>query len=48
MLMKWKRKSRDESNESPEGERGKMDGDSNWNINGVDYKDVTDNSAAKS
>ena len=38
--MKWKRKSRDESDESEDTERGEMDDDINQNINGVDDKDV--------
>ena len=35
--MKWKRKSRDESDDT---ERGEMDDDINQNINCVDDKDV--------
>ena len=38
--MKWKRKSRDESDESESTERGEMDDDINRNINGVNDKDV--------
>ena len=40
MRMKWKRESRDKSDESEDTERGKMDDDINQNINGVDDKDV--------
>ena len=38
--MKWKRKSRDESDESEDTERGEMDNDINQNINCLDHKDV--------
>ena len=38
--MKWKRKSRDESDESEDTERGEMDDDINRNINCVDDQDV--------
>ena len=38
--IKWKRKWRDESDESEDTERGEMDDDINQNINGVDDKDV--------
>ena len=41
MLMKWKTKSRDESDESEDSERGEMDDDDiNRNINDVDDKYV--------
>ena len=42
MLMKWKRKSRDKSDESEDTARGEMDDDINRNINDVDDKDVID------
>ena len=38
--MKWKRKSRDESDESEDTERGEMEDDINLNINCVDNKDI--------
>ena len=40
MRMKWKRKSRDESDASEGTKRGEMDDDINQNINCVDDKDV--------
>ena len=39
-LMKWKRKSRDKSDESEDTGRGEMDNYINQNINGLDNKDV--------
>ena len=38
--MKCKRKSRDESNESEDTERGEMEDDISQNINCVDDKDI--------
>ena len=38
--MKWKRISKDESDESEDTERVEMDDDIKRNINGVDDKDV--------
>ena len=38
--MKWKRKSRVESDAREDTDRGEMDDDSNRNINDVDDKDV--------
>ena len=39
-LMMWKRKSRDESDESEDTKRGEMNDDINRNINGVEDKHV--------